>query len=289
MEKDKRGYLKEQHRIFHLVDKREMKIEAHYHDFHKILVHLEGEVTYFVNDKAYSMKPGDIIFIPRYQMHYCNVESKKYERFILWVSDEYLREYENTENLLRCFEVSAEEQSYVYHPEPDLLQQYLKLIRRIEETKATVEYGKSLYAETFLIQFLIEMNRLTLNEAAAVHAQKMEDNPHVHAAMQYIQQHLTEDLKVKKIAEELYISPSYLMHRFRRDTGFTIHQYILQRRIFVGTQLLQKGENIGDVAKKCGFQDYSTFFRAFKKTFGKTPGQFLKRKELSLEETWIRE
>jgi len=289
MDKKSRGYLEEQFRLFYLTDHRAMKFDPHFHDFYKVLIHMTGHVTYVVDDKVYPLKPGDILFIPRYQVHYSEIGESSYERYILWISEVYLRRSQETEILLHCFELAANSGSYVFHPEPALFQHHLGMLKQLERMIKSAEYGAELYAETLLLQFMIEMNRLTLNETAAVNALRSSVSVHIEEAMTYINEHLEEDLTVDALAARLYISSSYLMHRFRQDTGLTLHQYILQKRLFTLVQALKPGENIGAAAHAIGFKDYSTFFRAFRRLFGKTPQEFLKKRGQPLKEPPLRE
>lgn len=289
IDKKKRGYLEEQFRLFYLTDHQAVRFEPHFHDFLKILIHIKGYVNYTVNNRVYPMKPGDILFIPRYQVHHSEIGEKLYERYILWISEDYIKQHKETGILLRCFKVVAELDTYVFHPEPALFQEYLSLLKRMNYEDNASEYAASLYSETLLLQFLTEMNRLTLNEAAAVNALKPQVNIHIQAATDYINEHLAEDLSVEELAARLYISPSYLMHRFRQDTGLTLHQYILQKRLFAVVKMLKPGQSIGEAASVCGFKDYSTFFRAFKTFFGRTPQDYLKGDRQPLKESLLRE
>ena len=64
-----------------------------------------------------------------------------------------------------------------------------------------------------------------------------------------------------------------LTRRFRDITGFTPHRYICEKRINRAFLLIQDGMNANEAAEKCGFTDYSTFYRIYRKTFGQGPGK----------------
>lgn len=289
MQENKRGYLNGQFRLFHLADRELMRFEPHCHEFYKILVHIAGNTIYTIGDNIYSLTPGDILFIPKYQMHYTEIGESLYERYILWISEECLNKQSGSTSLQRCFETASESGTYVFHPEPALFQAHLSLLKRLEHSLKSPEFGAELYAETYIMQFLIEMNRLSLSKTAVVNAVRPAFSAHIEEAVIYIAGHLGEDLCVETLASRLYISPSYLMHRFRQDTGLTLHQYILQKRLFAVVQELGQEYSISETARLCGFKDYSTFFRAFKKFFGKTPQEFVKSGKRSLQEQMPRE
>jgi len=61
------------------------------------------------------------------------------------------------------------------------------------------------------------------------------------------------------------------MRRFRQETGFTIHTYLLQRRLLAARQLIERGMRATEACYRSGFRSYSSFTRAYNKHFGTTP------------------
>lgn len=91
----------------------------------------------------------------------------------------------------------------------------------------------------------------------------------------YIESHLSEELDRDTLAAMVYLNADYLSHLFKRDTGSSLINYIIDRRIAHSKELLAKGEmSIRDIAITCGFQNISYFSRQFKKSTGMTPRQF---------------
>lgn len=91
--------------------------------------------------------------------------------------------------------------------------------------------------------------------------------------IQYIHEHLDEDLKLSIIAAKVKISPYYFTRLFKQCTNLTPHQYITQCRVEQAKQLLMRGkeESIADIAIKCGFANQSHFTTCFRKITGFTP------------------
>ena len=63
------------------------------------------------------------------------------------------------------------------------------------------------------------------------------------------------------------------MRRFRTLTGYSVHQYVREKRLLAAAELLRRGASAQEAGLRCGFQDYSAFQRAFKRQFGLTPRQ----------------
>ncbi|MBW4474623.1 MAG: AraC family transcriptional regulator [Stenomitos rutilans HA7619-LM2] len=94
----------------------------------------------------------------------------------------------------------------------------------------------------------------------------------------YIYEHLEQDLTLSELAAIVHISPSYFSGLFRQSTGLAPHQYMIQCRIDRAKHLLLKGElSIADVAQSLGFAHQSHLSRHFKRLVGVTPKAFLKR------------
>lgn len=87
----------------------------------------------------------------------------------------------------------------------------------------------------------------------------------------YISKHITEDISIEGIAKELNVSVSYLAHSFKSQMNISIHQYILKKRLVMAHHRILEGEPATKAAMECGFNDYSGFYKQFKKMFNKSP------------------
>jgi AraC-like DNA-binding protein len=62
-----------------------------------------------------------------------------------------------------------------------------------------------------------------------------------------------------------------MMRQFRRETGFTVHAYLQQRRLLHARDLMEKGMRATEACYRSGFRSYSSFTRAYGSFFGTTP------------------
>lgn len=94
----------------------------------------------------------------------------------------------------------------------------------------------------------------------------------------YIDNHLCEDIKIEELAKEVYLNSSYLSSLFHKETGFTISEWILNKRIEEAAFLvLHEKSNIADIAFFYHFSSQSYFVQCFKKVMGMTPGEYRKK------------
>lgn len=89
----------------------------------------------------------------------------------------------------------------------------------------------------------------------------------------YINTHLADPLHIENICEQFYISKSQLQRNFNSNLGITIGDYIMTKRLLRAQSLIRKGYKPTEIYIECGFQNYSGFFRAYKKFFGYSPSQ----------------
>jgi AraC family transcriptional regulator len=98
--------------------------------------------------------------------------------------------------------------------------------------------------------------------------------------MEYIHEHLSEDLSLREIAAFLQMSPNYFTSLFKQSTGLSAHQYVIHCRIEKAERLLTKSDlSIVEVAQQVGFQSQSHFVNVFRKQTGMTPKTYRKARK----------
>ena len=93
----------------------------------------------------------------------------------------------------------------------------------------------------------------------------------------YIEEHLTEDLSLELISEYAGVSDYHFRKIFFYLTGLTLSEYIKNRKLSEANKDLLNGEKVTDVAFKYGYQSMDGFTRAFKKWSGFLPSDVIKK------------
>ena len=93
-------------------------------------------------------------------------------------------------------------------------------------------------------------------------------------AINYIEDHITEELSYEQIARESFSSQFHFQRVFSILCGYTLGEYIRSRRLtLAGAELQTKREKVIDVAYKYGYDSPESFAKAFQKFHGITPSQ----------------
>ena len=273
----KRGYLNEDFRLFHLKDSRAQKLDYHYHEFDKLILVLGGKVSYVVEGVTYFLQPWDLLLVQHNMIHRPVIDpAAPYERVVIWLGREWLQKRSDPgEALDTCFETARQRGLHLLRFGAERRLQYMQTIQRLEEALVSREFGAARLADTLCQQVLIGVNRDILRDRTA---QEQRDSyrvdPKMEEVLRYIGEHLEEDLSVDALANRFYLSRYYLMHRFKAVTGYTLHQYINQKRLLRAGELIRAGVPVMKAAEQAGFAEYSTFLRAFQNTFHMSPREF---------------
>ena len=94
----------------------------------------------------------------------------------------------------------------------------------------------------------------------------------------YIDENINQKLTLRSVAEQFHVSVSTITQMFQRKTGETFHQYLTRQRMDAARELIRCGTALEDVGRMVGYTDHSTFYRAFRQTFGASPRDY--RREL---------
>lgn len=97
-------------------------------------------------------------------------------------------------------------------------------------------------------------------------------------AYEFIEANLDADPSISEMAAQCGLSGSYFSRAFKRESGFSPHQWLLKGRIARAKALLRRPSlRLAEIAQLCGFVDQSHFTRVFSKEEGCSPGRWRRR------------
>ncbi len=248
-------------------------LDMHRHKYYEFLYFISGEASYIVEGRIYKAYPGDIFVTAPGEEHCITFSSgSEYCRHFVQISPELMSQIpaELTAALREdmCFKknrVPAELTSKY-----DLGAYFRRIRERIENKTPASDF----MTRTLLKQLTVEISAIPPEEIISARSEMRL----ITSVKDFINEHVNDDIPLEIIAGHFYVSKYYLCHTFRRETGMTVKDYINIRRVTSAQEMINGGMAAGEVFARCGFSDYSTFYRAFKKYAGKTPSEYKKEK-----------
>ena len=239
---EKTGYLEQDFRLFHIKDQTKREFSYHYHDFHKVIIFLSGKAAYHIEGKSYYLKP--------------------------WIRDDI----KSTE-LLRCFQKAIDRSYNLIRLDSDTQEKLKQLLYELEAALKDEKFGSELLGSALFTQFMVYVNRIFLEKQYIYDAHSYSSDSQIEELLRYINHNLTEDLSIETLARKYYLSKYHMMRKFKEETGYTVHNYIISKRLLLARTKISEGTPILKAAQLSGFSDYTTFSRAYKKQFGTAPSQ----------------
>ncbi len=228
------------------------------HPYHEIFFYIGGEAHFICEEKRYPLLPCTTVVIPRGTFHQFVVTGKE---------SDYCRCVFKFEAVSELDEMIERRMSGIFLLQSDKVTQLFLQARDLYDAPMG-RTEKDTLLKALFAQILVYLGEPT--EYAAV-----PDGYHAltRTALELINRRIGVPLSVGELASELYVSPSYLAHIFKRDLLISIHRYILEKRLIQANERIQSGEKPTAVAAECGFQNYSAFYRQYKRMFGVSPAK----------------
>lgn len=264
------GYRDKDFELYHSLDRRPKPEDyfLHAHEKHEIYGFLSGDGRYLVEGTEYPLEPGSLLFMRAGETHKLQIRpDKPYERITLHFSPHALRAIDGlgwltepfTARPLGCGNLYAR----AHMPNGQALMYLQNML--IEEADG---YARELAIRTYLPPLLTEVRHVFLQretDAAPEHRDISRE------LVEYINENLCGDLTLDALADHFFLSKSQLGRLFRKATGSPIWEYVLIKRLLAARGRIRGGEAAGEVCQSCGFREYSSFYRAYKKRFGVSP------------------
>lgn len=269
--------LLEDYEIYHYKDNRELHVLLHFHDFYECYFLLSGNIRYQIDSASFSMMPGDLLLIGPNQLHrpLFTQTDRPYERIVLWLSRAFVERLSSAEtDLSACFSAQQLSANRLSDAQREAItRQFFKLLSAAN----TNQFGKDVLCHSLVTELLVMLNRACEGRNRALPKPDVQISALVKAVSKYLDAHLSEPVTLDELSKAVFLSKYYLERVFRRETGVSIYQMLMQKRMIYARNLMRERLSLTTIAIKCGFSEYSGFYKAFRNEYGISPREYMSR------------
>lgn len=230
----------------------------HSHLNYEMLYFVEGDAEFNIEGHIFPLRPHDLVFIQPKQFHCLHLIS--HIRYVRYVSnfDAHILPSENRDRLDSLPPiVNIEDKPF---------------IRTCFEKLCS--YSERFSESDTRLMIRCSVREILLNliyEAPAIRRDCAQRNHIIDRIISLTNKYPERDWNAETLSRELYLSKSYIQNIFSQHMDIGLKNYINTKKILYAQSLLLSGESPAYVCEACGFHDYSTFYRLFRKITGTTP------------------
>lgn len=241
---------------------------------HSLLYFRKGTLIADINNTPYTATNHSYLLLRKEeQIHFSNHYDSDCIIYVLSFNADSFLQSENNESLTKCFEKDSINKCrhIISQSETSMRVRTLLLLIMIEIKNE--KYATEIFKSNALSMLLVILNRLVL-ENIIPEKTSCKKGLRLDDIFTYVNSHLTEEISLDTLSEDLFFSKYHILHEFKKKTGISLYKYIIKRRLDYSKTLIESGMHIKEVCHNCGFGDYSNYFRSFKKEYGYTPKQY---------------
>ena len=219
-------------------------------------------------EKVFPLKKGTLVFIAAGTYHYTLPdEPASYERSKLTIAPQKFEEIVKVLKGNRFATLTSKAIVYAMIPEKD--REEIDLIFK-EIRKFNMQEERELLLLSCCMKLLLYLNKYSVESI-------LSTTGFMAKSMDYINKNISNEIRVDDICTAVGISKNHFCREFKKNTGLTVMEYILQTRIVLAkNDLLKTKLSITEISERNGFSSVSFFCRVFKEEEKLSPLQYRK-------------
>ncbi len=248
--------------------------DMHNHTCHEILIINNGKLNLFTEHSGIELSHGDVALIPKYFFHRGELLTPGlYDRIVINVNESVIDAASDAQyDLSSCFKPYNDKNIHTIHLEEDELEELTKHCIRLGENLFSKTPESGILTDAYFKLIMVILNRKYRQSEIALSPDKLPDI--VKRTFHYIDEHLTEDISLKTLEDEIHNNGTYISRCVKKISGLSLSQYIIAKRISLACRMLRHGTTANEACYQSGFNNYSNFSRTFTKQVGVSPKQY---------------
>lgn len=233
---------------------------------------ISGKGEYFINNQLYNLKKNTLFLLPKDKYHYYKSDpDNPYEYYWIHFNGVGFENFLNTIGL-------SEDSPVIFDIENPNIEKCFKDLMDISKSKSP-------YSNLLLLS---KSYSLLYEIASAIPVKKEEKekefNAIVETSINYITENYQSQITLDELAAITFTNKCYLVTLFKKETGLSPIQFLIQHRVNQACALLQTNMTVTEICYKVGFAELTNFLVRFKRITGVTPTEFRKNLRATTQE-----
>ena len=244
---------------------------VHIHNSHEILMATKGCCSIIIGETEYELEANDAALIFENETHGLVIHSAPIEFFAVQFIPVAHREAALDGQIQKLADKCRNKSGGVFKINDDICPAVVSCMRRICDERSDSE--TEMYF-TYIKAIMYELANSSCQKSGIEKTKKREINDKLellNAVTEYIGTNLNMITDLSFIEKVFHYSNSHVNRIFRDYLCVSVWQYITAKKLDLANNLIRDGYSAQTVAAKCGYNDYSVFYKSFVKHFGCSP------------------
>jgi len=249
---------------------------SHAHYGYEIYLLTKGEGVVYINHKQYDIKEKSIIFINRLERHSFKAQKTPYERYITFVSSNFIMANFKDIRLLSIFLHRPDNFCHVQQLSDEIFDRILGYMQLLSKECSMQSTFYKMKSSSILTEILIDLYRSY--PFFFPNSNHNNFSQIVFNVQKIINDHYNEPLTLQNIANENFVNRQVLSKAFKDIIGCTFQDYLIQLRMSEAKRLLVTTDlSVAEIAELVGYQNVTNFIKIFKSKELVTPLKYRKQ------------
>ncbi len=240
----------------------------HSHQFYEIYLLCDGELTFAVASTNHNLTGQTVLVIPPNSNHSMKLADtcQYYSRIVLWVSADIVDKIVASNNSY----TTTVAKPWLAIPSVQqfaTLQNCCALIEAEQTITENTPHHNNQYSYMLLGYIIEQLHRIQQHS-------HQEDDSFSQKIKQYLLANMHKQIQLDQLSQDMYVSKYHLMRTFKKQTGYSVHKYLTNLRMSHAKRLIAQGVPCEQACGRCGYLDYSTFYKAFVAQYNISPANY---------------
>lgn len=259
--------------LFYINEEGCANVRNKYEEYY-IFILLNGTAKIEYPDKIGYIKKGDTFLANKDEKFKIYTNEKHIEFVEIRFQAKFFHELDTEVDILKSFENNRNNKFKILNEETKN-EFYNSAVKNV--MRSLIGLSSRAFVLSSVLQLICELHYIQNTKSKS---SIKETDSNFTRLYSYINNHLFEKLTIKKVADAVFLSPRSVTNILRRISKMSFHEFVTNERLKESKAMIDIGAfKLNEVASNCGFETYSTFFRAFLKQFGITPSEYKRIKQ----------